>query len=230
MVLEKIFGNGWNEIEITKSRANEIIKAIEEFVMMNSEAYKLEDKDEAGKLVPSPETITRFFDNKKEFNHHQKVYDILCSFAKGEKIVFDNFKKRFEHDESNGVGKKKDLLEKEFVEITSKPIVPGEKINLIYWRRSTNEKFGVKVNPYLSAKVIAKHILLSFEPNHEDDFLFRRGRVTIILVKVVDSKETRLDQNLNLTSSGIKEGDTITIEFDISNGKRSGIILDNIDF
>jgi len=104
------------------------------------------------------------------------------------------------------------------VGLSIKPASPSPRMTFIYVKRSTKEEFELEVNPNLPATKIAENILLSFEPNYKDDFLFRRARVSIQLVKILEDQRTsRLDMRKSLLENGIRERDRLAIEYDISN-------------
>ncbi len=94
----------------------------------------------------------------------------------------------------------------------------GPSIKINYLKRSTKEKFEITINPHLTVKKIIKQLMLSFEPDFENQPLFKAGRIEIVLLKLHGNnfKRTTFPDIYSLHSHGIIEGDTIAIDFDIS--------------
>ena len=92
------------------------------------------------------------------------------------------------------------------------------KINLIFKKVTTDERFELETSKYINLGELARQILISFEPNYEENFLFKEGRVNIIVIKVAkNGKETLLDIRKSIVENNLQNNNTISIKFELKN-------------
>lgn len=102
--------------------------------------------------------------------------------------------------------------------ISIKKIEEDEKITLRFRRETVGQTYEIKANPNTKIGDLARQILISFEPDYKNNFLFRENMVSFYVEKIFSGEQRKkLPNNRKIKDLDLKNNDTIimSLKFNI---------------